>query len=235
MSLSDTTPGRGAWTSTAKGNRSRHYEHIPGTPLDGASAQADLNHLAVNLGVKAIQARINSLGYEPKLQADGVLGAKTGAGIKWVQAKLNLRADGRLGPATAQRLWRDYVTWFAAWRGAPPAHLHGLMSAESNGDPGAVGYLTPSDLGLFQINIKAHTYITPEQAFDPVFSTDYTARRLAEARRQFSGKGVALQTNCSIAQHNAPAWARQWYQDGYPPNERIAQYVAKILELAKAY
>ena len=237
--------GRGAFTRIGKDNGSRYYEYILGKPLDGSSKDRDVNYLGVNLGVKAIQRRINSYGYSPILTEDGKLGAKTKSAIAWIQKKLSpglaarnkpgLSSDGTAGPYTCRELWRDLITWYAAVHGVPPEHLWGMMAVESAFDPGAVGYTTPTDRGLTQINLSAHPNITVDQAYDPWFAIDYTAGRLANARRNFSGKGQALQTLCSIAQHNAPAWAASWYTNGVAPNEKIALYVENVLRASGGY
>jgi hypothetical protein len=214
------TRGRGAWSPTGKDNGSRYYEHIAGKPLDGSSKDRDVNYQAVNLGVKAIQTRINAYGYSPALVVDGVFGPGTTAGAKWAQAKMGFSAnqcDGRPGPTTCRALFKDLLIWFGGVHHVPASQLHGFIMLESVYDPGAVGGTTPSDRGLNQINLEAHKNITVEQAFDPTFSIDYTAKRLADARIRYSGKTVDLKTKCSIAQHNVPVAAECWYRDGVPP------------------
>jgi hypothetical protein len=102
-------------------------------------------------------------------------------------------------------------------------------------DPGAVGYKTPSDRGLCQINLSAHTNITVEQAFDARFALNYSADRLEKARAKYSEKGAALQRVCSIAQHNSPVQADAWYATGEPPSQQIADYVNFVLLQAATY
>lgn len=235
MTVPTVTTGRGAFTAIGKDNGSRYYEYIAGKPLDGGKKTVDTNYQAVNLGVKAIQARINAYGYTPPLTEDGVLGGKTKTGIEWIQRRLALFADGQAGPLTCRSLWRDIITWVAVVKAVPGAHLWGIMLQESVADPGAVGYSTPSDRGLFQINLAVHTEVTSEMAYDPGYAADYTAQRLASARAKFSAKGTTLQTQCSIAQHNSPAAAASWYKTGTPPNEKIAAYVDKVLTHAKTF
>jgi hypothetical protein len=229
------TTGRGAFSAIGKDNGKRYYQYVEGAPLDGNQPKRDVNYRAVNLAVKAIQSRINAYGYSPALVADGIFGKKSDAGVKWVQQRLGLVADGVVGPATCKALWKDLILWFAGVHSVPAAHIYGFMMLESGGDPGAVGSTTPSDQGLNQINLAVHTHITPEQAFDPVFSIDYTAKRLRDARAKYSGKGVDLQTKCSIAQHNAPARANEWYATGEPPNEQIKRYVDLVLTQAAQF
>jgi hypothetical protein len=229
MAVPSVTQGRGAFSRVGKDNGSRYYEYIVGKPLDGASPTKDENYQAVNYGVKAIQRRINAYGYSPALIEDGKLGRMSGDGIKWVQKKLGLTDDGQAGPATCRALWRDLLIWFGGVHHVPASQLYGFMMLESVGDPGALGYTTPSDRGLNQINEKAHPDITDDQAFDPVFSLDYTAKRLQDARIKYSGKSVELKNYCAIAQHNSPLWANQWYANGTPPNDQIKKYVDLVL------
>lgn len=232
MPVPSVTTGRGAWTPTGKDNKSRYYEYIPQQPPDGDSAGRNVNYQAVNLGVKAIQARINAYGYSPALIVDGILGPRSAAGIKWIQARLSLVADGKVGPATCKKLWRDLVFWYSGVNQVPASHVWGFTALESAFDPGAVGSTTPSDRGLNQINLTAHPNVSVEQAFDPHFSISYTAGRLRNARAKYDGKGVDLQTKCSIAQHNSPVAADQWYATGVPPTEKIETYVRLVLENA---
>lgn len=235
MAVPSVTTGRGAWTAVGKDNKSRYYEYLLRLPLDGDSAGRNVNYEAVNYGVRAIQSRINSYGYSPALIVDGQLGSRTGAGIMWIQKKLGLTADGQAGPATCKALWRDLILWYAGINGVPASHLHGFMALESTFDPGAVGYTTPSDRGLSQINLVAHPNVTVQQAFDPHFSINYTADRLATAREKYKGKTVDLMIKCSIAQHNSPVAANTWYQTGSPPNEKIEAYVKLVLEKAAQF
>lgn len=235
MTVPSVTTGRGAFTAIGKGNGSRYYEYIVGKPLDGGTKTVDTNFEAVNLGVKAIQTRINAYGYSPLLTEDGVLGAKTKAAIVWVQRRLALTADGVAGPATCRALWRDIVTWAGAVKVVPGAHLWGIMLQESVADPGAVGFSTPSDRGLFQINLAVHVEVTPGMAHDPAYAANYTAQRLAQARAKYADKGTTLQTQCSIAQHNSPTAAASWYKTGTAPNDKIATYVERVLTRAKTF
>lgn len=232
MAVPSVTQGRGAWSPVGKDNKSRYYEVIVQRPYDGSSAGKDVNYQAVSLGVKAIQARINAYGYSPALIIDGVLGPRSKAGIEWIQKRLNLTVDGQAGPATCKGLWRDLVYWYSGVNQVPASHVWGFTALESSFDPGAVGYTTPSDRGLNQINLNAHPNITVEQAFDPHFALNYTARRLRGARDIYDGKGVDLQIKCSIAQHNSPVAADKWYTYGTPPNAQIETYVRLVLEKA---
>lgn len=230
MTVPAVAVGRGAWSATGKDNGSRYYTYVAGKPIDGAQPFRDVNYQAVNFGVKAIQSRVNSYGgYSPSLIVDGVYGKGTAAGVKWLQGRLGLHADGVVGPATAKAMFKDLLIWSGGVHHVPASQLHGFVMLESGYDPGAVGTVASADRGLNQINENAHPDITDDKAFDPTFSIDYTAKRLAAARVHFSGKSVELKNYCAIAQHNNPLNAKQWYESGSPPNERIAKYVDLVL------
>jgi hypothetical protein len=169
---------------------------------------------------------------------DGKYGSSTAAGVKWLQGKLGFSLagqDGVAGPTTCKALWHDLFIWWGGVYHVPASQLYGFVMLESAADPGAVGVITPSDRGLNQINLVAHTNITVEQAFDPNFAISYTAKRLGDARAQFSGKGVELKNSCAIAQHNSPLAAKQWYAAGSPPNETIKKYVDLVLGQAAQF
>lgn len=232
MTVPSVLVGRGAWSTGAKDNGSRYYTHVAGKPADGSSPNADVNYQAVSLGVEAIQSRINEYGYSPALIADGVLGPATALGIKWVQTKIGVGADGVVGPTTAKALWKDLLIWYGGVHHVPASQLYGFMMLESLADPGAVGVTTPSDRGLSQINLSAHTNITVEQAFDPHFAINYTAKRLSDARIKFSEKTVDLKNRCAILQHNSPLAANQLYATGEYPTEKARKYVEAVLNHA---
>lgn len=53
---------------------------------------------------KDVQRALNTLGYQPRLVEDGILGPKTVGNIKQFQAKTGLVVDGSAGPATKSAL-----------------------------------------------------------------------------------------------------------------------------------
>jgi len=233
--------GRGAWSKTGKDNGSRFYQYLTGLPLDGAQPTRDVNYEAVSLGVKALQRRGNEyaalFGFGT-VPVDGNFSPLDVRQYKLVQSRLGFTGkavDGVIGPATARRLWHPLVEFYGKAQGVPPEHVWGMTALESAFDPGAVGWTTPSDRGLCQINLVAHTSVTVEQAFDPHYAINYTCDRLRKARAQFAGKGGELQRSCSIAQHNSPLAAQQWYSAGVPPTDQIAKYVSLVLTQAETF
>jgi peptidoglycan hydrolase-like protein with peptidoglycan-binding domain len=236
MTVPLVTTGRGAWTTTGKGNGSRYYTYKPGLVLDGSQPTKDVNFQAVNYGVKAIQKRVNSYDAGSRIPEDGVYGQSTAEAVALVQHEvLAVGVDGVVGPTTAKALFKDYLIWFGGAHHVPASQLHGFIMLESGYDPGAVGVTTPSDRGLNQINENAHPDITDDMAFDPIYSINYTAKRLSDARIKFSGKTVELKNYCAIAQHNSPRDALIWYNTGSPPTEKIKKYVDLVLGHALSF
>lgn len=213
--------GRGAWSTIGMPpNGTIYYELI--TPENvgfaGAKADADLSHRAVMFGAKALQTRINEMGYTPKLSTDGQIGPLTAAGIKWLQQTLKIVADGEAGPTTLKyALWPviKAMPYIDVIRHA----VGGICQHESGYDPGAVGFSTPDDLGLVQINGPANPTLTEAQRFDYHFAFKYCADRLSVAYNTYHVLDYA------IASYASPLWAQQWAKSGVAPNEDILKYV----------
>lgn len=229
--------GRGAWTIVGIGPNGIYYQVGPSSQQVGMPAAEDpaldvgcVDYRAVNWGVKQIQSRCNEL-VKAKLVVDGWFGQRTEAAVVAVQAQIGLVPDGIVGRITAKALWRPLVISAEAAHGlGEPHYLGGIMAHESNFDPGAVGYMSPGDKGLYQWNSVALT-----SAFDYHWSIPQTASRFAAAWQKYSGRGSKLQVACSIAQHNAPSYAAEWYATGQPPTIPISDYVAAVLAEATVF
>ena len=218
------TNGRGAWTKTGfPTNGSGYYELL--TPVNvGSTPNVDLSHRAVSAGVKAIQTRINELGYTPKLDTDGWLGPLSKAGILWAQAKVAVVADGQVGPRTMTALLWPVIKQIALPKGALiPQAVGGICAHESGFDPGAVGYQDPDDIGLVQINGPSHPTLTEAQRFDYRFAYGFCADVVANALATYKNIDAA------IAAYAYPVWGQQWAQLGHAPNPAAQQYVDFVL------
>jgi len=231
--------GRSAWTARGKDNGEVYYKYTRNKPLDGSTPEKGLDYEAVHLGVKAIQQRLVDLGYDNSLinndfVVDGIYGRKTRKMVKMYQAEKGIYAGGVVGSTTGTALWHDAIGEVGQAFKFDPAYIYGIMRQESGGDPGAVGYFTPGDRGLYQFNTLVHD-ITFEQAHDYMYATERVFSRFNNAWHKYRGKGNELRVNCSIAQHNAPAWADQWFATGNPPNSTIEGYVGKVLGFSLTY
>lgn len=175
--------------------------------------------------VFAIQQELHSY-HAKNIKADGLFGPATERVVKTWQIDHKLVGDGLVGPKTAKLLFSPHIHVEEQAKGIVGPYLQGMVRWEANFDPGATG---PNDVdsGLVQINLGVHTDISEAQAFDPIFSIDYGARRMASAYQSFQSSPMAWQ--CAIAQHNSPKKAKQWYTTGQAPDDKIALYVERIM------
>lgn len=218
-----TAPGRDVWTK--KGGTTPYYELVTPTQV-GSQPDVDFWHTAVTYGTKAIQARVNELGYTPQLTLDGSFGPKTAAGVAWVQAHrlgfFGADVDGVVGPKTAKGMFTPVARTEQARMGIPGNLLLGGIDLESEWDPGAQGDGTPYDLGLQQKNTAAYITVTPDMAFDAHWALTDFANEMGGAYHRYvpSGKGWQtedLRRRCAAGHHFAPAWADAWWTSGVAP------------------
>ena len=245
--MTDVT-GRGAWTSRGfpNGFARMYRRHVTGEPT-GGNPSKDQDFFAVNRGVLAIQNLLNYNGYVLDYSTGpGIFGPRTDKVVRSYQVKYVPPADGIVGPNTMRALLRKLIRENQAAFKIPDNLLAGIITQESGFDPGAVGYVSPSDLGLVQINTSVVS-ITPDQAFDPFFALPWAAKRLAVKYGEYVSKMQAktghsitaeetrLVWDCTIASHNSPVAANQWFNAGQPPSERIANYVQNIRKFGLVY
>lgn len=226
--------GRGSWTNYGMPtNKVFYYQDLtPHTLVGHYDTGEDPNYYgvrAVHLGVQAIQSLL-------KVPVDGRYGPVTAAAVAAFETSNSVVAisstlSGILAPGTAKTLFGNYIKTVEKSIGVPGNYLCGIAMQESTMDPGAVGYYTPDDKGLVQFNLPASGF-TVEQAMDPTFAIPKAAERFKAAWKKYAGN---LQVQCSIAQHNSPAWADQWHLTGNPPNTLIAQYVANVEKYAATF
>lgn len=232
--------GRSAWTTVGKDNGEIYYKFTKNKPLDGSTPEKGDAYLCVHGGVRAIQERLLQLGYGDSLKKPfneekfGVYNRQTKRMVLAFQKDIFPATyhSGLVGATTAKNLFGPYISTVNKKHAQ---YIFGIGYAESGFDPGAQGYTTPGDIGLYQINTLVHTDFDINTATDYVETTDWVARRFANAWKKYAGKGEQLRINCSIAQHNAPAWAASWYSTGEPPNEKIEDYVERVRTFAATY
>lgn len=225
--------GRGAFTRDGKDNGRDYYSFVRGLPLDGSTPEKSFNYEAVNLGVRSIENRLVELGYDVKV--DGIYGPKVKAAVKEFQKSVGLSYDGTVGRNTGPRLFRGPIETFSRPYGYDPALIFGILKMESGGDPGAVGYFTPGDRGIFQFNTVEHKEITYEMAHDYLWATEEMCARFNRAWNRYQGKGPELRINCSIIQHKSPAAADSWFVSGIPFGPISEDYVSKVRAFALTY
>jgi hypothetical protein len=207
----------------SNGTTTRYYEYrtTTGWIMQGSEPTKGPAFQAVNFAIRAIQTRCHDL-LTPTTVAtgiDGVFGSKTATAVRAVQTKLGLPSDGKVGPATTKALWQPLLVT----KGKITTTIQcGLINQESAWDPAAIGYYTPADSGLVQINRNAHPEVTLAQAFDPKFAFAWMVQYLTLALVKYPLLEAA------IASYNSPRSAAAWQLNGIPPNTTIAHYVQQV-------
>lgn len=207
--------GRGAWSKIGMSHDTIYYQLVP-TPTIGSQKTLGPDYAAVNYAVLAIQRRVIALGYPSLIPVDGIFGPKTEQGVRWAQGELGLKVDGQFGPKTSLAFFWPVVK---SVTGPYAKTVGGVAQHESGWDPGAVGFSTPEDHGLVQINQPANPKITLTQAFSPRFAFGYCKDRIATAMNTYHNLDIAI---CSYA---SPLWAQQWSALGHAPNDAMQKYV----------
>ncbi len=202
--------------------------------------QDAFDDFAVNRGVMQIQERINRLGFWPALKVDGILSLVTDFALGWAQGvKLGVKVDGVAGPTTCVRLFWPAVraqTFYVLTdnKVAPYGEkiarwVAGIAQHESNWDPGAVGFGTPQDLGLMQINGAYNPTITADDRFNYKLAFQYAAKRL-DTDLHRSGYTDRL----AICRYGYPSTAERWLAQGNEnppprtPDETDEEYAAIV-------
>lgn len=218
--------GRGAWVKDGRGGTLNAWGTGPGPyyllasgkkwPI-GLSAVClrdqglpiERDEQAVFHGVVAIQVLTAKYVSDPVI--DGIFNVATDNAVRAAQARLGLVEDGVVGSKTMQALLLPVIERTAHRTGVPIAAIYGILANEGGWDPGAVGWIDPSDVGLAQINLTYHPSVTMSDAFCPSFAVNFIALYLANAEKQLGDPRLA------VASYNLGiGGTRQWVEAGSP-------------------
>lgn len=227
--------GRGAWTSFGGllPNAGGAYYRLAtaGTTEQQVGSQWVLgtdrsdSARAVNRGVAAIQKLVGLSG----TAVDGWYGPNTDRAVLAAQAKVGVLADGIVGRVTMRALLLPMLMDQANRKGVALKYLGGIVVHESALDPGAVGYSTPDDKGLVQLNLPSHPEFTYDQAFDPWVSIPWAANQLRTVHDKYALASKADPWLVAILWHNSPANAVKLAQTGQYPSDQAKQYVQDVI------
>lgn len=121
------------------------------------------------------------------------------------QKAYGLAVDGQVGPHTAAALYSYRFADLEQQYGIPDKLVCRMTHLESACDPGAVGVVDPSDLGIVQINMRAHPTISREHAFEPIWALDYLASTL-QRNHQALGDWDGAVAAWNVGGGGATAW-----------------------------
>jgi hypothetical protein len=202
----------------------------------GVSSCDTQDKWAVNRAVLGIQKMLGWNGYPVTWSsAPGVFGPNTDEQAKAFQAVYASPADGIVGPVTTRALLRKFVKQQESENGIPDRILWGQIGAESSWDLGAVGYYTPKDVGICQVNTYYNASISPDELTDPLYVIPLSARRLRTRFNEyrFLTSDVRVAWDAAILSHNSPVRARQYASSGVWPSEQARIYVENVRNAAK--
>lgn len=242
--------GRGCWTRTLGAGYDYRYMVPPsGQPRLGTTCEQSLAAWAVGAAVAAIQDRLVVLGHlKEGSYPDGVYGGKTkNAVIKFQKknrdpnGKQPLSTDGTVGRSDARALFTPLVDDIEKKYGIPHRYLLGETNHESQMDPGAVGGIIwygeameyrGVDRAMSQINSKANAQVSWLQAFDPVYSLDWSGKRMRDYHdryeKDFPKQSQDVLWDAAICAHNNPSAAGTWAKIGIAPTATSAKYVMDV-------
>jgi hypothetical protein len=225
--------GRGAWTrfgGLLPDSGSSYYRLAKnGEQAVGSAWVTGEDHgdsaRAVNRGVAVIQ-RLSGL---TGAAVDGWFGPQTDKAVRAAQASAKVTSDGIVGRVTMRALLLPLLTDQAMRKAVQLKYLGGIVVAESELDPGAVGYDTPDDKGLVQINLPAHPEFTYEQAFDHTVTIPWVANELRTMHDAYVSISKADPWLVAILWHNNPTNAVKLAKTGEYPTDQAKRYVQSVL------
>jgi hypothetical protein len=227
--------GRGSWSK--RGMRPEAPTNMYSRGVSWGVASCDTqDKWAVNRAVLAIQVLLGKNGFPVQFaSAPGVFGPLTDESVRAFQAKFVAPADGLVGPNTTRALLRKFIAEQESLNGIPGRYLWGQIGAETSWDLGCVGYYTPLDVGICQMNLYYNASMSADQATDPLYVIPISAKRLRTRYNEY----LALTTdknrawNAAILSHNSPVRARSYARTGVYPTAQAEDYVNKVLAASK--
>lgn len=169
----------------------------------------NVNDYAVYMAVKALQPYFGA-------RPDGILGPNTELAIRVYQKRKGLWVDGVIGPKTSRSLFQPLIAPSVASfdTGIPQLALivTGHIGFESFWDAGAVGVVSPDDVGLGQINGPSHPSFTLDDRLTPRVAIDWMVQFVSNNIRSMDGN-----IRDGIAAYNlGTGGARSWIKAGRP-------------------
>lgn len=225
------TGGRGGTLNAAGTGPGPYYalKTSPAVQMVGANGgwtSDDVNVRAVRGGVLSIQRALNRR-VKPKIQITGRYDIATSNTVRTFQQNSKLRKDGVFDMNTARCLFTydiqdagldiGFADWKVAW---------GIINTESQFDPGSVGYVDPTDLGIAQINGPSHPNMTERERLRVEDAIDFVFDYLENALAHFHDMRDAI-ASYNLGIGGATNWINEKRPDVWR-NRNVKQYIDGI-------
>lgn len=232
--------GRGAWTGRGKASDSPYYcllptqKHRDGEVLPGTWTVVELEWFhCVSFGVTAIQSQLILRGFLQPDQATGYYGKRTRDAVKKYQEAHGIDITGKVGSLTFGDMVRPQMDDAGEAHTIDPKWIYGVCRKESNLDPGAQGWDTPDDRGLWQFNTTIG--VSVPDAFDVAYALERFCNRWNAGWKKYKGKGPDLRLDCTILQHRSPLAADFLFTTETSFGPESDYYIQKTKELAESW
>lgn len=241
--------GRGAWNVQGVGGTKQFKDSTKPGPyyynrVGYDQGTRDNNERAVWNAVKVYQKALNrAMG--TKLLVDGLYGTSTTRVMTEYQQKQLSAGDssvvvwGGIGPETSKMLLYPILTETFSKNNTnkllTPTVVSGVIKHESNWDAGAVGYVDENDVGLAQINSKAHPEYTFEQRQQPEICFKFVVEYLNDSLTLLNNNLRDAIASYNLGVGGARSWIRAGRPDIWKPTatsapRNVKAYIDNILK-----
>lgn len=247
--------GRGAWPNSGAGGTKDYKANTPGPYYYIGSGDLkvadDPDAYAVRRAVRAYQGALNRRLGKGTVEVDGHFGKETSDAVTAFQTKHKelVTPWGGIGTDTSfLLLYPDLIKEVSKDANAKitPVVVSGVVRHESSWDAGAVGYVDNDDLGLAQINGRAHPDLTRNERLRPQVAFKFIVNYLNNALAHYKnskGTDAAFKKygvlGDAIASYNlgiggADRWISQGRPEWYTPQgatspRNVWDYIEAIL------
>lgn len=207
-------------------------------PYAKGMGQPDANQRQ-KYAILGIKRELDFLGYRGMNIESPVAGRGFDHAVRLFQADEGLLVDGLAGQKTCNALWRKRI----ADQEVPEGWLRAQIHWEGGDDPGArnPGEGTYSDgsydRGMTQMNSKAKSSVSDDQAWDPAFAIAWLGDHQKTEAKGFRGCAYPDRFALAVGSWRSPVGAKElcsapetlpFNGEGATWGERVAYYISKV-------
>lgn len=231
----------GPYFRSSVGTRPRIGLDVARKARDSVQHNVHINDYAIWRGAMEIQRELRRLG--AVIDVDGIWGPATDKALRDWQRRVKtdwrgrtMKIDGIYGQQTSRTMWeprlKSYIRNRANQFAFMPSddniemlvdYTNATVVLESGWDISAVGWSTPRDLGLCQINTSAHN-ISLENVFNPNHAFPFKINFVLQNFNYSLGDYQIAMAAYNVGQGGV--W--NWHKAGRPSNWAAANYLRAL-------